>query len=292
MLDPLQHRPDVQQLGVTPFGDRLAAAFAERGHLCVGIDPHPWLLEAWELPDDARGVRDFGLRAVEAAAGQACAIKPQVAFFERHGATGYSALEAVLAEARDAGLIVIADAKRGDVGSTVEAYGRAWLSIGSPLEADAMTVSAYQGAGSLDAVRALATAQGKGLFVLAATSNPESFGLQQAIVPGTGETVAAAIAHEVSGWNHARIPGSFGLVLGATVELGAYGIDPHRLAGTPVLAPGFGHQGARFSDIRRLFGPLADTALVSVSRSVLQVGPERLAEAVRRHSAEVSECLA
>src|SRR6185312_14808881 len=133
------------------FGQRLAGAFDAHGQLCVGIDPHGFLLQSWNLPDDASGLREFGLRVVEAAAGRVGVVKPQVAFFERHGSAGYRALEEVLAAARAAGLLVIADAKRGDVGSTVEAYAQAWLTPGHGLEVDALTMNAYPGVASLDA---------------------------------------------------------------------------------------------------------------------------------------------
>ncbi|SQC28932.1 orotidine 5'-phosphate decarboxylase [Rothia kristinae] len=122
---------------------------AEHGPLCVGIDPHPGLLRDWGLADDADGARTFGLRVVEAAAGAAAVVKPQVALFERHGAAGLAALEQVLtAAAMRAG--VIADAKRGDIGSTMAAYADAWLREGSPLAADWVTLSPYLGFGSLD----------------------------------------------------------------------------------------------------------------------------------------------
>ena len=220
------------------FGERLSAVFAGRGHLCLGIDPHPFLLDAWGLPDTPGGVRDFSLRAVEAAAGAVGIVKPQVAFFERHGSAGYAVLEEVLAVARAAGLLVIADAKRGDVGSTVAAYGASWLTPGSPLEADAMTVSAYQGVGSLREVVDLASAGGKGLFVLAATSNPESVEGQTAVRDRgefSGRTVAAGIVEEVHQLN-AATPGSVGVVIGATVRVADYGIDADHLSSTPILA--------------------------------------------------------
>lgn len=132
------------------FGERVRAALRAHGPLCVGIDPHAALLAAWGLPDDARGVRDFGLRTVEAAAGRVALVKPQVSFFERFGSRGVAAMEDVLAAARAADLLVIADAKRGDIGSTMGDYARAWLTPGSPLEADALTVSPFLGVGALD----------------------------------------------------------------------------------------------------------------------------------------------
>jgi orotidine-5'-phosphate decarboxylase len=276
------------------FGLRLAEAFAERGQLCVGIDPHSYLLRGWGLTDSADGARELGLRVVDAAFGRAAIVKPQVAFFERFGSAGYAALEKVLGAARAAGLIVIADVKRGDVGTSVEAYAQAWLTPGSPLEADAMTVSAYQGTGSLSQPLELALEHGKGLFLLAATSNPEAAMLQRAKMPDGG-TVAASIVDDVTAWNSDRVSGqpigSIGVVLGATVDFAAYGIDPAALAAdppTPVLAPGFGHQGARYEQLGALYGAAAAFALVSASRSILSAGPDGIAEAITSQAGEVA----
>jgi len=246
--------------------------------LCVGIDPHAGLLSAWGLPDTAVGAREFGLRVVDAVAGRAGIVKPQADFFERHGSAGYAALEAVLAAARGAGLFIIADVKRGDMGTTVDAYGEAWLTPGSPLEADAMTVGAYQGVGSLDAVFARADTFGKLLFVLAATSNPEGLAVQSAR-DRDGRTVAGAIAAEVAVRGH-------GLVIGATVSPVDAGLDLVALAGAPILAPGFGHQGARIDELDEVFGPAADAVLVAESRSILGAGPEGIAAAIVEHARE------
>jgi orotidine-5'-phosphate decarboxylase len=275
----------------TDFGSRLAQVFAVSGRLCVGVDPHPQLLTEWGLPDTAAGVLEFGSRVVDAVVGRAGILKPQVAFFERHGAAGYSALEGVLASARDAGLLVIADAKRGDVGTSVDAYGEAWLTPGAPLEADALTAVAYQGLGSLGGVLARAAGSGKGVFVLAATSNPEGVATQQAL-RADGRTVAAGVVAEVRERNGA-VPiagalGPIGVVLGATVRLSDYGIEPEHLAGVPILAPGFGAQGAEISDLGRLFGVASSHTVVTVSRSVLGAGPDGLADAIRRASEEVA----
>lgn len=275
-----------------PFGDALQRVFAERGRLCVGIDPHAFLLHEWGLHDTAAGVREFGLRVVEAATGRVGLVKPQVAFFERHGSAGFSALEEVLASARAAGLLVIADAKRGDVGTSAEAYGEAWLRPGSTLEADALTVNAYQGVGSLAAPLALAREHGKGIFVLAATSNPEGAALQSAKIESgqdSGRSVAAGILTEVTSWNSQSSTaaiGSAGVVLGATVALADYGIDPAYLAahGTPILAPGFGHQGAKFSDLASLYGAASALVIASASRSILGAGPGDIAAAITDHA--------
>jgi orotidine-5'-phosphate decarboxylase len=272
------------------FGDRLAAVFESRGHLCVGIDPHAFLLEQWGLPDSAEGVREFGLRVVDAAAGVIGILKPQVAFFERHGSLGYAALETVLAAAREAGLLIIADAKRGDIGSTIDAYGEAWLSPGSPLEADAMTAVAYQGVGSLAGPIQLARAAGKGIFVLAATSNPEAVATQTALSIDSGQTVAAGIVSGVDQLNAtATALGPIGVVLGATVDLADYGIAIAWLAKTPILAPGFGEQGALFGDIARLYGAASANLVVTVSRSVLRAGPDGVDTAIARTAAELAE---
>lgn len=276
------------------FGDRLAASFDRHGQLCVGIDPHSWLLSEWELPDSALGAQEFGLRVVEAAAGKVGTVKPQVAFYERFGSAGYAALETVLASARSAGLLVIADVKRGDVGTSVEAYAQAWLTPGSPLESDAMTASAFQGVGSLRAALELAEQHDKGVFVLSATSNPEAAAVQLART-ASGVTVAQSIVREVTAWNAANAPGplgSAGVVIGATVRTSDYGIDLDQAGRSPILAPGFGHQGARIDQLPDLFGAAAARVLVTVSRSILTVGPVELGATIARHAAEVAACRA
>jgi len=278
------------------FGERLHGAFGRFGRLCVGIDPHSWLLTDWNLPDNADGAESFGRQVVAAAAGRAGIIKPQVAFFERFGSAGYLALERVLADARAAGLLVIADVKRGDLGTSVEAYGQAWLSQGSPLEVDAITVNPYMGVGSLASTVELAADARKGLFFLAATSNREAADLQQAILghgAHAGRSVAASVLDEVGAINADRASGgslgSVGVVLGATVSLPDFGIDitaPAAAVLTPVLAPGFGHQGANPADLASLFGGYAQGVIVSESRSVLSAGPARVADEITRRVTE------
>jgi orotidine-5'-phosphate decarboxylase len=271
---------------VSAFGARLQAAVAARGRLCVGIDPHAGLLEAWGLDASADGVRAFGLRVVEAAAGRVAVVKPQVSFFERWGSAGYAALEDVLGAARAAGLLVIADVKRGDIGSTMAAYAESWLTPGSPLEADAVTVSPYLGVGALEGAAQYALAHGKGLFVLAATSNPEAAALQTATV--AGEPVAASVARSVALLEDSDAPvRSLGLVVGATVDRARFGLTADLLEGMPLLAPGFGHQGARLEDADALFGGLAPHVLASASRSILSAGPTGLADAIEQHLAEL-----
>lgn len=255
------------------FASRFRAVLAD-GRLCVGIDPHDGLLDVWGLPRSADGVREFGLRTVDAAAGRAGIVKPQVAFFERYGSAGYAALEDVLAAARSAGLFVIADVKRGDIGSTMAAYGAAWLTPGSPLEADAMTAVAYQGLGSLSGPLALAAQHGKGVIVVTATSNPEAIPTQTA-VRTDGRTVAAALVEDAG-----ALPGTAGLVIGATVELADYGLEPADFGDVPILAPGFGAQGAHLGDLARVFGSASPQVAVHMSREILGAGPEGIAPAI------------
>ncbi len=280
------------------FGGRLAAEFAAGRHLCAGIDPHAPLLAEWGLPDDAAGAERMGREVVAAAAGVAACVKPQVSFFERFGSAGFTALERVLGDARAAELLVVADAKRGDIGSSFDAYAAAWLSPGSPLEADALTVAAYQGFGTLAGALGLVTAHGKGLFVLAATSNPEARDVQTA-VREDGRTVAAAMVGDAQVFNSRAFAGEavggVGVVLGATLRLADYGIeiDGPELPGPalPVLAPGFGHQGARIEDAGGIFGQLGRALLANESRSILSGGSDGLAARVRARAAAVAEAL-
>ncbi|MBG0718598.1 orotidine-5'-phosphate decarboxylase [Microbacterium sp. 2C] len=274
------------QVGRPGFGRRLRDALDQYGPLCVGIDPHEALLRAWGMDATPAGAREFGLRTVEAAAGRVGVVKPQAAFYERYGAAGFAALEEVIAAARAAGLIVIADAKRGDIGTTMDGYAAAWLAPGAPLESDALTLSPYLGTDSLNAAFSAATAHEKGVFVLAATSNPEASALQRARVDDE-ESVAERVAHDVAARNIGA-PGSLGpigLVVGATVDRRAYGLSDIVLAGTPILAPGFGAQGAEPGDLGRLFGYVASQVVASESRSILSAGPAGLAARIDQRAA-------
>lgn len=278
-------------LGAGAFGDRLAAVLADVGGLCLGIDPHAPLLADWGLPDSAIGVREFGLRAVDAAASASASlgiVKPQVAFFERHGAAGYAALETVLAAARSAGLVVIADAKRGDMGSTFDAYAEAWFTPGSPLEADALTVNPYLGTGVLQRAFDLAAQHAKGMFVLSATSNPDASSVQTAHV-ADGASVAAAILEDMERRNAGTgaALGPFGVVIGATNVVADFGLDLATAPRTPILGPGYGAQGARLADTRRIYGPAAPRVVASVSRDALAAGPIGLPARLRELADEL-----
>ncbi|WP_105565232.1 orotidine-5'-phosphate decarboxylase [Microbacterium halophytorum] len=273
------------------FGTRLRGALDEFGPLCVGVDPHAALLDAWGLDQGPAGLESFGLRVVEAAAGRVAAIKPQVAFFERFGSAGFAALEGVLAAGREAGLIVIADAKRGDIGSTMAGYAAAWLEAGSPLEADAVTLSPYLGPGSLAEAVRFGAERGKGAFVLAATSNPEAGELQRAATAG-GDSVARLVARESAQLGGGTAPiGPVGLVVGATIDREPAGLADDVLGGMPILSPGFGAQGAEPADLRRRFGTVAGNVLASESRSLLRAGADALPDAIAARAAEYREAL-
>jgi len=266
-----------------PFGRRLAAAVGERGPLCVGIDPHRQLLLDWGLSDDVAGLREFTDLVVEALAGRVAVLKPQLAFYERHGSAGIAVLEDAVVRARAAGALVLLDAKRGDIGSTMDAYA-GYLRSDHPLAVDALTVSPFLGAGSLEPAVETARRFGGGLFVLARTSNPEGGEVQHAV--REGRSVAQTVVDAAGGWNtpdqHTADPGadqqgrwsastgSFGVVVGATLP--ELDVDLAGLRG-PVLAPGLGAQGGSVADLHRLFG--RDRAVVpTVSRDVLTAGPD------------------
>ncbi|MCC2314836.1 orotidine-5'-phosphate decarboxylase [Cellulomonas xiejunii] len=281
-------------MSVSTFGARLAAAMDAHGPLCVGIDPHASLLADWGLPDDATGVREFALRVMDAVAGHVAAVKPQAAFFERHGSAGVAVLEEVVAAGRETGTLVVVDAKRGDIGSTMGAYADAFLRDGSPLAGDALTVSPYLGFGSFDPAVDLALATGRGLFVLCLTSNKEGHEVQHARTED-GVSVAAMVAARAAAINADATPlGSVGLVVGATVGDAAAraGVDLAHVNG-PLLAPGVGAQGAGTAELVQVFGAARRQVLASSSRGVLRAGPEvaALRAAASRASAEAAAAL-
>ena len=260
------------------FADRLAAAMDQHGPLAVGIDPHPGLLHAWGLADDVAGLRGFALGVVHALGGRVAALKPQSALFERHGSAGIGVLEEVIFAARESGTLVVVDAKRGDVGSTMTGYADAYLRDGSPLAGDAVTLSPYLGFGSLAPAVDAAVASGRGVFVLALTSNPEGAGVQHA-VDAAGTPVAVTIARAAAQVNAQNLGecglGPVGLVVGATVG-GAparLGLDLAAVRG-PLLAPGVGAQGAGAAELAQVFGTARRAVLASASRSVLAAGPD------------------
>ena len=257
---------------MTGFGARLAEAKALRGPLCVGIDPHPALLEAWGLPTTPDGLAAFCDTCIEAFAGFAV-VKPQVAFFEAYGSLGYAVLERTIAALRAAGVLVLADAKRGDIGTTMAAYAAAWAGE-SPLAADAVTASPYLGFGSLRQLLETAAAHDRGVFVVAASSNPEGATVQHAEFDGRSVAQlivdqAAVINKSAAHSSNSGELGYVGVVVGATV------FQPPDLSalGGPVLVPGIGAQGGRPEALAGLGGAAPGQLLPAVSREVLRAGP-------------------
>ncbi|MFF3353592.1 orotidine-5'-phosphate decarboxylase [Streptomyces sp. NPDC002917] len=268
-----------------PFGARLRRAMDTRGPLCVGIDPHASLLTAWGLNDDIAGLERFTLTVVEALADRVAVLKPQSAFFERFGSRGIAVLEKAVEESRAAGALVLMDAKRGDIGSTMGAYAATYLDEGSPLFSDALTVSPYLGFGSLRPALDAAVLSGSGVFVLGLTSNPEGAEVQRATA-ADGRSLAQLMLDHVAAENEGVTPlGSVGAVIGAT--LGDAGVN--LAVNGPLLAPGIGAQGATPADLPGVFGAAVGNVLPSVSRGVLRHGPDAsgLREAADRLTDEV-----
>jgi orotidine-5'-phosphate decarboxylase len=277
------------------FASRVASAVAGSGPLCVGIDPSASLLDQWGLEPDAGGLRRFGLTCVEAFADVVPVVKPQVAFFERRGSAGVAALEAVIAEARAAGLLVIGDAKRGDIGTTMAAYAEAWMDADSPLGVDALTAVPYLGLGSLQPLFDRAAVHGRGVIVVVRSSNPEGRMVQEARTDeGRGPAVEDMLLAQIAETNRdGRVPpGTVGAVVGATLGPSTFRLPD---LGGVILAPGVGAQGAGPVEVGRLFtGCPPGSVLASASRSVLSAGPDvgALAAAARRVRDEIAAVLA
>jgi len=272
------------------FGLRLSETFSKEGQLCVGIDPHRSLLQSWGLPDTASGLRDFSLSVVDASVGLVGIVKPQVSFFERFGSAGYEVLSEVTNHAKRSGLLVIADAKRGDIGTTMDAYFEAWFGSSSGLYADALTVSPYLGLGAITSGFEKWAKMGKGLFSLVATSNVEGASVQLAKVGD--KSLAASQLEQLSQLNGNSLPlGSFGAVLGATLDFRRFDLEMIS-SNVPILAPGFGAQGALLTNARRVFGDMSSQVCFSVSRSVLSLGKTGLRNGIESAITELQLGLA
>ena len=259
---------------MSTYRQRLKAAVADRGNLCVGIDPHASLLTAWGLPLTASGLERYCRTVVDALGTKVAVFKPQAAFFEVYGSAGVAVLERVLADIRAAGALTIVDAKRGDIGSTMEAYADAYLASDSPLAGDAVTLSPYLGFDSLMPAFERAIAFDKGVYVLARTSNPEGGRVQLAL--GRDGSVAQEIVDAAKDLNNRARTRAIGLVVGGTH--GTLGIDVGDFNGS-ILVPGIGAQGGRMEDLPTLFGTALDNVLPMVGRGILQAGPD--ADALR-----------
>jgi len=277
----------------TTFGERLRAATEAHGPLCAGIDPHRALVESWGLGYDLDGLRRFTDACVEAFGGQVALVKPQSAFFEVFGSRGVAVLEDAVTALQEAGTLVLLDAKRGDIGSTMAAYAEALLGKDAVAPADAVTLSPYLGFESLRPALDLAAQTGRGVFVLALTSNPEGRTVQHARLRDTSvaETMVTGAAAENAAAAGRGALGSVGLVVGATVGTAVQELQLD-LAGVngPLLAPGVGAQGGTSEDLRQVFGDALPNVVPASSREVLSAGPD--VAALRDRARSTSEAMA
>lgn len=280
---------------MTPFAQRLQRAVQDRGPVCIGLDPHLHLLPAHHREPfaglsgpalrqaAAAAVQAWGLEVLEAIEDTAAAVKPQVAFFEQLGAPGVAALEMLVARAKAMGLLVVLDAKRGDIGSTAQGYCRATLDDTGPLGADSVTLNPYLGPESLRPFLDCCQAQGKGVFLLVRTSNAEADAMQ-------GSGVAAKVAEWISVWNDQLSPGSdlgpVGAVVGATVPSEASALRA-AMPKSWILVPGYGAQGGSAADTLPCFRPDGLGALVNSSRGILFARAEEEAAYQADHQAVV-----
>jgi len=250
------------------FADRLIAATQAHGPLCVGIDPHAGRIPDLFGGDTPEGLEAWGIAVVKAAASRAGIIKPQAGLFERHGWQGMRALTNVCAAAKEAGLIVLMDAKRGDIGSTAEGYAAAYLAKDAPFACDALTVNPYMGLDTLEPHVRAAEESGKGVIVLARTSNPGSADYQARDMEGA--PLYARVVESLDPLVQ-RLKGQSGWS-GLMLVTGATGPDEARalrlLAPSALfLVPGYGAQGAGAADaVAGFTGGLG--GCVNASRSV------------------------
>ena len=265
------------------FADAVITRVRALGHpLCVGLDPHLDLIPALfrrgsmaaEDPATVAAVSEFLEALLDRLMGKVAIIKPQSAFFEQLGAAGVALLQQLMQRAREQGLLVLLDAKRGDIGSTAEGYARAYLDPNAPLRADALTVNPYLGLSTLTPYLERCQSHGRGVFVLVKTSNPGSADIQDLNVAGRPVFVqlAAALAEPAkalvgpqTGWS------SLGVVVGATYPEQAVHVR-EVLPNALFLVPGYGAQGGSAADALRGFvsGPRGlEGGVVSSSRGIL-----------------------
>jgi orotidine 5'-phosphate decarboxylase subfamily 2 len=265
------------------FAVRFAHARDHYGPLVLGADPHASVLEKWGLADTPDGLERFIDIVLAAAKGTVGLVKPQSAFYERHGWPGIRALTRLVESARRDGILVILDVKRGDVGSTNDAYAQAYLGAGAAIEADAITVHPYLGLAAMGAFVDRAQQAGACLLVVTRSSNPEGRAVQAARVP-TGTSVEQQLLDDIGALNARLAPGAIGPV-GAVI--GPAALDPPldlTAANALFLAPGVGAQGAAPADVARTFAAGPDRVMPAASRSLLAAGPDHaaLADAAAR----------
>lgn len=261
------------------FRQRLEQARREkRSAVCAGLDPR-WeqLPPAFKRLAPADALLAFSKDIIDAVAETCIAIKPQAAFYELYGPAGFVALQEACLHARRRGLLVLLDVKRGDIGTTAEAYARAYLHPDGPFDADALTVNAYLGSDGVQPFLDIARRHGKGVFVLVKTSNPSSGELQDLSLAGGG-AVFEKLADLVNDWDCEAVVG------------GTYPEQAARaralMPRATILVPGYGAQGASAEDVSVSFRSDGGGALVNSSRGIIFAqpwpeGPRRAAEEMR-----------
>ena len=274
------------------FAVRFGAVRSRYGPLAWGLDPSGAILDAWGLGDTPEGLDRFAEITLEAASGSVGLVKIQAAFYERHGWQGFRTLQRLIGEAQSAGLLVIVDAKRGDVGTTNDAYAEAYLGADAPLGADALTVHPYLGLGAMGTLVSRAHGAGSCLLVVTHSSNPEGRTVQSAITL-SGRSVEEDLLVTIGELNARLAPGEIGPI-GAVV--GPTHVDPALdlvAANGIFLAPGVGMQGATPADVAEVFAACPDRVIPSASRSLLLEGPDvaRLGDAAGALAGEFYQLL-
>lgn len=280
-----------------PLTESFAARFercrSSFGQVVLGLDPSDSILGQWSLGQGPDALERFVDIALRAARGSVGVIKPQSAFYERHGWRGIKALARLVSEARSEGILVLLDAKRGDVGSTNDAYGLAYLEADAPLAVDALTLHSYLGFSALEGLVGRATRNHRGVFVVARSTNPEGRALQESLGPD-GKSVEIRLVEEISAMNALLSTdevGPIGAVFGPAGPPWE-GPDLRSMRGL-FLAPGLGAQGALPDDLARCFASCPERVMASASRSLLTEGPDvsNLKRAIETLSEQVSRAL-
>lgn len=258
------------------YKQRLDTVIAQRGRLCVGIDPMPEVVDAWGQEHTVEGLEACARGIVESLADSVPVFKPQSAFFEAFGSRGIAVLERVLEDVRQAGAMSILDVKRGDIGSSMAGYAAAYLADDAPLAADAVTLNPFLGFGTFAGAIALAARHGRGIYALARTSNPESVSTQRAIQ--NNSSVSQLIVNEAATAN--RVHGNcVGLVIGGTHD--DLGCDVTGFSGS-ILVPGIGAQGGSMEQLRTRFAGVLANVLPTASRSIIGAGPDQVAARAKK----------
>ncbi|WP_273755165.1 orotidine-5'-phosphate decarboxylase [Bartonella sp. MM73XJBT.G] len=245
------------------------------GPLCVGFDPSHKVLQAWNLSCDYKGLKDFCDILLTAVVGKVGIIKPQAAFFELYGVEGLQILKELIENAQKQGLLVLVDTKRGDIGSTAEAYGKAWLGADSPFKADAITVNPFLGFDALIPLIKIAEETKTAVFMVVQSSNPEGKQIRNARIGD--QTVSVHLAQNIVDYNSQsssqyRHIGPIGAVIGATLGCDAKETI-EQLENSLFLVPGIGAQGGTITQLTQQFPQrLWQNIIPSISRSITEAG--------------------